>query len=88
MDISKVKLNPIAIKNYLFEIGLINSIKSNQITIKIGDKQSLETHINLYLGKDEKDCIGDVYRSIVDGKIYLMGKEVASWEDVKKVINF
>lgn len=86
MDINKVKLNPIAIKNYLFEIGLINSIKSNQMTIKIGDKQSLETHINLYLGTDEKDYIGDVYRSIVDGKIYLMGKEVNSWEDVKKVI--
>ena len=87
MDTTKVKLNPIAIKNYLFEIGLINSIKSNQMTIKIGDKQSLETHINLYLDTDEKDCIGDVYRSIIDGKIYLMGKEVNSWEDVKKVIN-
>ena len=87
MDITKVKLNPIAIKNYLFEIGLINSIKSNQITIKIGDKQSLETHINLYLNIGEKDYIGDVYRSVVDGKIYLMGKEVSSWEDVKKVIN-
>ena len=59
MDITKVKLNPIAIKNYLFEIGLISGIKSNQMTIKIGDKQSLETHISLYLNTDEKDVKED-----------------------------
>lgn len=88
MDLSKVRINPIAIKNYLFENNLVIDFTSEHILVNIKNeddsiKPVTEVHLKVLL---PNSTILDIHRKVVDKLLYVNDTVINNWEDLENYL--